>query len=582
MSRYPSPPAEPQDPAPYISQALNDALDSPVTQHVYNLAATLTTTQHDDADADTDHDHDHDHDHDQDHDQDHDHDRDRDRNLDLDSQLRSLRANLDEHTQALSQIGVHLGHHDANLDRHQARLERSRDRLRTLERERSELEHRDRTDRLRRVMNRLGRLHNDNQSAEPRSQAYGDRVPNRNSLYDWSPANDEADDEAELEGILQELRREQPNTHPDVLRLLGRSQLDSERERSRAQVSRLLNTSQPSQTESSLRSAALLQSVRRNPRFAARSRDFQQRYADREATRSPHPSDWRDRTYESTRQAMERLSQQRRETIRDRDMLQRVDSYRRSYLDRTQAASAQVNPMVEQTIKYLSKIRQSQSIDDSLNHAIDAGFLGKEYFVDDYHDFVLDPFTLPPPAETSWLAPGAVLSGCQHATHVASTTTLASGPYRSPHPASRPAVPSLTDPLLDWRTSSRDNLFWDEPIVNLPPAPPEVVTTHSSHQDRWPVKVTIHSVDYTLMTLTATMEAYNVPSHPHSHQSLLSSSSIPEPYTRTSSITTYLEGEIIDFNTHTLLTESFNSSPATDATYWRKLTVFKDMSDEEV
>jgi hypothetical protein len=108
---------------------------------------------------------------------------------------------------------------------------------------------------------------------------------------------------------------------------------------------------------------------------------------------------------------MERLSQQRRETIRDRDMLQRVDSYRRSYLDRTQAASAQVNPMVEQTIKYLSKIRQSQSIDDSLNHAIDAGFLGKEYFVDDYHDFVLDPFTLPPPAETSWLAPGAVLVG---------------------------------------------------------------------------------------------------------------------------------------------------------------------------
>lgn len=260
-------------------------------------------------------------------------------------------------------------------------------------------------------MNRLGRLHSDHQSSsEPRTQPYGDRVPSRNSLYDWSPATDEADDEAELEAILQELRREQPNTHPDILRLLGRSQLDSERERSRAQVSRLLNTSQPSQTESSLRSAALLQSVRRNPRFAARSRDLQQRYADREATRSPHPtSDWRDRTYESTRQAMERLSQQRRETIRDRDMLQRVDSYRRSYLDRTQAPSSQVNPMVEQTIKYLSKIRQSQSIDDSVNYAIDAGFLKKEYFVDDHQDFVLDPFTLPPPAETSWLAPGAVL-----------------------------------------------------------------------------------------------------------------------------------------------------------------------------
>ena len=79
------------------------------------------------------------------------------------------------------------------------------------------------------------------------------------------------------------------------------------------------------------------------------------------------------------------------------------------------------------------------------------------------------------------------------------------------------------------------------------------------------------------MTLSATMEAYNVPSHPHSHQSLLS----PPSFTRTSSITTYLEGEILDFNTHTLLTESFNSSPATDATYWRKLPVFEGMSDDE-
>lgn len=78
------------------------------------------------------------------------------------------------------------------------------------------------------------------------------------------------------------------------------------------------------------------------------------------------------------------------------------------------------------------------------------------------------------------------------------------------------------------------------------------------------------------------MEAYNVPSHPHSHQSLLSTSTSPPSFTRTSSITTYLEGEILDFNTHTLLTESFNSSPATDATYWRKLPVFHGMSDDEV
>jgi hypothetical protein len=85
------------------------------------------------------------------------------------------------------------------------------------------------------------------------------------------------------------------------------------------------------------------------------------------------------------------------------------------------------------------------------------------------------------------------------------------------------------------------------------------------------------------MTLSATMEAYNVPSHPHSHQSLLNTvGEASQQYTRTSSITTYLEGEILDFNTHTLLTESFKSNAANDATYWRKLPPFQKMSDEDV
>ena len=47
-------------------------------------------------------------------------------------------------------------------------------------------------------------------------------------------------------------------------------------------------------------------------------------------------------------------------------------------------------------------------------------------------------------------------------------------------------------------------------------------------------------------------------------------------------ITTYLEGEILDFNTHTLLTESFKSSPSIDATYWRKLPPFQMLTDEEM
>ncbi|KAF2637172.1 hypothetical protein P280DRAFT_521326 [Massarina eburnea CBS 473.64] len=542
------PPCERAHTPPSYISALSEALESPITQEVYNLATTLTTNAEDDnaavaAAAATD-----------------------------ESGLRYLRAAQD---------------HD------QWRLERSRERLRHLERERSELElHRDRGERLRRVMNRLGRLHDDTRAA------YGDRVPNQNHLYDWSPANEanEADDEDELDNILAELRREQPNTHPEILRVLGRSQLDSERERSRAIVSRLLNSSQPSQSaDSSLRSAAILQSVRRHPRFSARTRDPAQRpHADRDsASRSPHPSDWNDRYAQSASsrqaQAMQRLAERRtsldqaREHARDRDMLARVDSYRRSYLDRASNTSSSVSPMLENTVQYLSRIRYSNSLDDSLNYALDAGFLSKDYFCDDHQDFVLDSFTIPPPPESSWLAPGAVLSGCQHATSVTSTVTTA-GTGTSTTLYRFRNQESLTSTLFDppsrpWLSNS----YSSSRHRSGQAASPEIVTSHVPQQDQWPVKVTIHSVDYDRMSLSATMEAYNVPSHPHQHQSLLNNA--PDgttPFTRTSSITTYLEGEILDFNTHTLLTESFKSTPGNDATYWRKLPPFQMFSDEEM
>ena len=70
------------------------------------------------------------------------------------------------------------------------------------------------------------------------------------------------------------------------------------------------------------------------------------------------------------------------------------------------------------------------------------------------------------------------------------------------------------------------------------------------------------------MTLSGTMEASNVPDK-----------SSP---THGSSITTFLEGEIIDFNTFTLETKSFNADPRVDGTYWRKLPPFKELTDDEM
>ncbi|KAH3969163.1 hypothetical protein HBI42_149070 [Parastagonospora nodorum] len=459
----------------------------------------------------------------------------------------------------------------------QDRLDRSREHLRLLERQRDDPDH---GDRLRRVMSRLSRLEDSNAASQ-----YGDRVPSANSLYDWSPATDADDDE--LDHILDELRRDQPNTHPDILRVLGRSQLESERERVRSISTRL--SSERAGGES-LRSTAILQSVRRHPRFSAR-REYLSRYnADRDRDASSRPSQSQHSESqarfmsESARQmALQRLAASENRSLdrERRDMLSRADSYRRSYLDhRTSNSPPAASPLLEQTVKYLSRIRHAETIDDSLNHALAAGFLSKDYFCMQYADFLTDTAAIPPPAETSWLAPGAVLSGCQHATSVAATvnatapgTTSDSTQWRFYDASSGAALSTLPPPTRPWLANS-----YSTPRSRTSQLSPEPVPAPApAQQDRWPVKVTIHAVDWAKMTLSATMEAYNVPSHPHPHQSLVS-----QQYTRTSSITTYLEGEILDFNQHTLLTESFKSNVANDAMYWRKLPPFCDMKEDDV
>jgi hypothetical protein len=514
-------PQDPEQPPSFIS-ALRE-LASPVNEDVLNLAATLGTRPDEEEE--------HDHEHDQAHDQ--------------------------------------------------ARLPPSRERLRLLEsaRQRDELDQRDR---LRRVMSRLSRLSDSADAAA----AYGDRVPSQNNLYDWSPAN-EADDEA---------RQRSMSTRPNG------------------------SGAGAGAAENSLRSTAILQSVRRHPRFSARTREYLQRYqsqSEREAANRP-PSQYepppRYNSHRSLREmlaanrsrlqsespererereaptsesaarqmAMQRLSDGRSSLERDRrDMRSTADSYRRSFFDRSSNASPAVSPMLEQTVKYLAQIRHSNTIDESINSALEAGFLSKDYFC--MQDFVIDTYAIPPPAETSWLAPGAVLSGCQHATAMnASVTATAPGTNSatiqfhifdsasSATPLSR--HPGLPPPIRPW--------IWNRnEATNRPSQLPEPQPTQ---QDRWPVKVTIHDVDWEKMSLSATMEAYNVPSHPHSHSILNPPSDATPQVTRTSSITTYLEGEILDFNNHTLLTESFKSNAANDATYWRKLPPFQKMSDDAI
>ncbi|KAF2092241.1 hypothetical protein K490DRAFT_31401, partial [Saccharata proteae CBS 121410] len=543
-------PTRPSTPPSYLS-ALRQ-LESPVSPQVINLAATLTTQAENEADEDN---------------------------------ISFLRRPVDPQEEwrqqnADAEHGLVLLDEARNV---QERLRARAAELHTLT---------DRQLRLSRLLARLSR------ADDP---AHTDHQPSTNSRYDWALLN-ETDDVDELQEILQELRRRHPDTHQNLW-----SRVESEREqRNRSYSSRYNPNTNTQPSESSLRSTQW----RRYPRFSARSRDNMQRYImDRDAaqravregdtSRGSPPAnlsliDAADRYVHSTR--ADRNSSDR---AQERDIRARIDSYRRSYLDNPASSSspASTSPWLEQTIKYLSLVRSSESYENSLYHAVDSGFVTKEFFGDSHDDFILDIDSLPPPSETSFLKPGAVFSGSQHA-----TTVTADGPSSSTPAGSSTTLyrfrnnePPMTSTTFD---AARPWLSHNNSVPPHARRAPDTAT-QPTQQDRWPVKVTVHAVDYETMTLSATMEAYNVPSHPPTLNSIITtanSTSVststntpstnsnvnPLPTVRTSSITTYLEGEILDMQNHTLLTESFKSTPANDATYWRKLPPFAHMGDSEL
>lgn len=169
---------------------------------------------------------------------------------------------------------------------------------------------------------------------------------------------------------------------------------------------------------------------------------------------------------------------------------------------------------------------------------------------------------------------GAVFSGSQHAASSSapagyrgypnSVTQISSHVPQLFHHAVRPLVGSNpVRPLVDPDASqvARPNQVSDLSSGDIP-------HRRSDGDERWPVKVTIHSVDYDSMTLSGTMEAFNVPDK-------------TSP-TRESSISTFLEGEILDFKRYTLETKSFKANAHVDGTYWRELAPFRDFPEEDL
>ncbi|KAF2200738.1 hypothetical protein GQ43DRAFT_488836 [Delitschia confertaspora ATCC 74209] len=582
-SRVTSPPADPAqrpDTPPSYLSALRE-LESPVNSDILNLADTLTTQAEDD-----------------------------DYNPDPDPSLQYLRQAIDPQDEW--------------------RIQSARERLRREYVERATgPEDRERSERLRRVMNRLSRIHG---TLDP--PAYSDRVPSQNTLYDWSPAS-EADDEEELDQILSELRQAQPAMHPETLRALGRAQLDAEREsRMRAYSSRLMNPSaQPSQqltlsqaADGSLRSTAILQSVRRHPRFSARTRDYFQR-----TTSSSGP------VHRSTAHTSEvpppstRLNPSRTlsPSYHNRREIPSQAAFQR-YSERVSASernSQRIPPtrslstpgkVLEETIHYLAALRNCDPPARAWELAYDYGIpalLGHPHSNSDpslghthpdlslgntHPDLILSVTDMPPVSKTSWLRSGAVLSGFQRAQNVITTISHSSvadsGPRRrlqrwEDGRSVEPRRPRLVRGELSEGYGGEGGgggggggggAAGEGGIGETVGV--ETVSRYEPSQSKWPVRVTIHEVNWEKMTLSATMEATDVPSRPNS-TSLLNSPTPddhPSEGGNTASITTFLTGEMLDFRRFSLLTEGYTSTAANDALYWGKLPPFEGMSDQEV
>ena len=337
----------------------------------------------------------------------------------------------------------------------------------------------------------------------------------------------------------------------------------------------------PTVNESSLRTTALLQAVRRNP---ARSRNELQRYLldrerervdDRNRTTSARTNETASSNVSpSQRRQMHREATVRQELQQQRDLIAEHQQ-RRNYLEEQlrQQRDGIVPPgenrrrrywqrpsywpapserrRVDDAIKYLGQLRLCESDKEGQETAEEGGIDLEELCPQNRHDFLVNTQIVPPPPESSWLQIGGVLLGTQHG--ASNLTSL---------PSYTPLMPPST-----YRSRTGNPHFGSVPPRTTSPTRDIPIDSSLLEEERWPVKVTIHSIDYTTMTLAGTMEAFNVPDK-------------TSP-TKVSSITTFLEGEIIDFNTFTLETKSFKADTRVDGMYWKKLPPFKDMSDDE-
>lgn len=412
------------------------------------------------------------------------------------------------------------------------------------------------------------------------------RLSGRRSLYGWAPGS-----EGESGNDYLGYQPTSQNDAPDSIWTVGRD-LDREASRSTS-LSRMArrdvtgaalpsytidsaevtdpSSRQWSDHNSNTFTEALLQSVRRGARHASRTRTLQNYLLDRErllrleaeqTERERERERERDRERERERRGATSSSSSRalRMSLRNisGDLRDRLNSHRHLLSENPPSAK------LRETIKYLERVRTSSSLSESIETALKGGIVQYDHLKGAYNDsdFILDTSFIKQPASSSWLRPGAVFSGSQKAVN-----NIAGHSFDMlSHRVSQPTEPSADDSTnrISVSTSS-GRRYWAN---SLSPFPIDHHHSPSSKHELWPVKVTIHSVDYSAMTLTGTMEAYNIPDK-------------TSP-TRDAHIVTFLEGEIIDLNAHSLQTTSFQADTDIDCTYWRELRPFRGLNDDQM
>lgn len=297
-------------------------------------------------------------------------------------------------------------------------------------------------------------------------------------------------------------------------------------------------------------SEGLPPSARRGPRFS-RSRPPQAFILDRE--RSGEEREDRERLTPSLTQRPNRYSpnaiQDVHRNVTHNDLRIRVNAHRRLYSENPPSV------FLKETIRYLERVRFSHTQEESFLSAIDRQHIP----IASKSDFLNDTASIRTPTDCSWLRCGSMFTGSQRAAHTLGSQMLSHRLSDSGQGSDPANVNGGETGRISVSTTS-GRRYWA--ASNGHPI------DRSGKEEKWPVKVTIHDIDFSNMTLAGTMEAYNIPDKTNLNQD--------------AHIITFLEGEIIDFNRYTLQTQSFRADVEIDCTYWRELQPFKAMTDDQM